>query len=342
MNKAKYIFCKHNSIVPVDENEVFVISPKARFCIKGKDMAQVIKNVMSHFKELTQPEDIISKYSDKYSESSLWRLFFMMVEKDLLISESDYVAVSQIEHTLLDKAFFYSSKNMSIHDITTKLSQLTIGLIGTSQLVMCLIDSFVKCGLFLNFRIGFTDSEDSAEVLMSDMNVTTFTLNYANHENIKAAISSCDLVVVACNYDNHYLLKQINIVCLGENKTWVRVVSEGYNFEVGPIFIPLETGCYMCMHKRLLQNLSKEEQVQVNLLNKHQMNEQIKSDLFKCNSLYLTNAISANIAASEAVKYLIGTHCTIFNQVLSVNCLDFKTNTSFIYKDFKCESCRKR
>jgi len=186
-----------------------------------------------------------------------------------------------------------------------------------------LSDSFTKGGLIQNVS-------------------TLFSYEAKANENNELAsfVDSNDLIIVACDYQDHYTFGKVNELCHKAGKTWLRVMVDGIGAEIGPLFIPGETCCYACLRFRLFNNLSAEEYAFHNLYDSEVLNEKAKGSSLMFGSFYPVNQVASSVAYAEALKHLSGMNCGVVNQVVSVNCLSFHTETHYIFKDYQCKVCK--
>jgi len=219
-------------ILQTDDNKVAVITPYERFCIKGTDIFAAIEEVLSCFNQPMHVDDVISNLSKKYSVATLEKIIDLLINKSLIITENDFNFYASHSDDFLTKTLGYGSwaRSKALHEIIDQLNTLSVGIVGTSHVVSCIVDNLLKEGLLTKLNIGHTDKTP--------------------YPNINKIVESCDFIITASNYFDHYMFEQINQLCLKENKNWLRIVIDGMNAEIGPIFVPCKTSCYSCLKSR--------------------------------------------------------------------------------------------
>ena len=340
MSLEKYIVNFGRHIVPVDANTVAVISSKEHFSIKGTGMSAAVENILKSFKMSTSFDDAVSVLSNKYSAATLRKMLDLFVEKGILIRECDLEALSRHDETFLEKTFFYTKGDRPLHEIIYELSQVHIGIIGTNRLVHSLLDELIKGCLLTNFCVGTLslNKEANAKPEANNVNITEYPL----HSDLLVAqkiIDDSDIIIAACNYFNHYFFNQVNEMCFKANKKWLRVVIDGSNIEIGPLFIPGKTCCYSCLQAKLYKNTTDKERIFEDLYASKEFHEITRDKTIGFSSLYPLNSIAAGIASSEIMKYFTDMKCNLENEVLMIDCLNFDTQKAYIFKEYSCEVC---
>ena len=319
MVAQKYITNIAQDVVYVDDNTIAVKTSSGSFRLKGMYMATAVNTMLEQFKEPAIFDAVEAALSDKYSRSSLQKLMSLLVGKGLLITEDSAATQESCDKELLEKAFFYTSGGLPLREVMKKLGKMHIGVIGTNQIVQCLLDEFSNSDLFNHFHINIVDGDENIE----------------NAQIVKDS----QFVIVASNYPNHYMFEEINRLCIAENKSWLRIQISGAIAEVGPHFIPGKTCCYTCLHSKTSQNIFEDEYVFDDLLNTKKCNEENIGNRVKFNPLYPLNTIAASIAVSEAIRYHVGMKHNLQNQVLTIEGVKYNTDTGYVYKDNMCQTC---
>ena len=341
MNKNKYIANPTIQAITVDASTFAVISSKKRFCIKGTGMAAAIHDIISHFKAPAALEEVLSYLSKRYSATSLQKLFTLLIDRDILIDEHEYTMISKYNEAFLEESFYYTLFGKPLEDVVGELDSLRIGIIGTNQFVRLLMDCFARGSLLSNFIIGILDGKLSDYDNTTNMNI----VNHSLHQDLsilKTIIKESDIVIAASLYHDHFLFNKINDYCIKENKKWLRVVVDGANAEVGPLFVPGETCCYSCLQTRRRQNLSSEEYTFDDLYESVQFHEDSKKNTISFSSFYPLSSMAAGIAHSELMKHFVGMKCNLPNQVLLMDGLQFQTRIDYVYKDYICAACSRK
>ena len=335
MGVEKYIVNKAWDLIAVDANTIAIISTKGRFFIKGASIATAILNILQHFEVPVFFDDVIQNLSDKYRAASLTRMLDMLVEKNILISETDFNTYRKHSNAFLEKSFFYTLGGKPFQEIVDELSSLNVGIIGTNQLVTALLDELIRSELLTHFNLKVTDSEVNQKIGRDQITI----VSYASASEV---IAESDVIIAASNYTNYSFFNQINEWCFEKNKKWIRVEVNGLHAEVGPLFMPNETCCYACLQMRRRQNMTPEEYVFDDFYLKQHFTENGDGIALKVSSLYPLNSLATSIACAELMKDLVNLKCNLLNQVISVNGLDFKVQTDYIYKDYACSVCAQK
>ena len=308
-----------HSPVYVDMDTVAVLTPQTRVKIKGHNMALAVKDVLNHFSAPKCFNDVAQVLSKKYSSATLNKMLGFLVDKHMLIAQCDAETFASYDTDFKEKTFFYTAGGKSLQEIAEIFANLHVGLIGTYQLTQCLIDNFQKGKLLPKFNVSLTDKQAGLEP--------------------NTVISESDFIIVACNYENHYLFNKINEQCQKENKKWLRVVVEGANAEIGPLFIPGETLCYSCLHSRQRNNMEENMYIFDDLFSNEQFHNDAIDRPYMFSSLYPLSSLATNIAYAETMKHYTGLPCNVLDRVLIINDEGFNTQLDHVYRDYLCPIC---
>ena len=343
MSAEKYIVNIAQDIVPINAESLAVKTISGTpFFIRGANMTEAVQSILSCFKDAFTIDDVVSALSERYSVATLRKLLDFLVSKDILITKQDYDAMLGHDKEFLRKTFAYSLGETSLQDIKDKLALIHIGIIGSSTLVSCMTEYFSSGGLLTNFNIGVLEGAEKLAVCNTkDVAVTIYHLD-TNFSDINLIIDASDIVIIASDHQDHYLLEKVNKLCVQKNKKWLRVVIDCLSSEVGPLFIPGETCCYYCMRMRNWKYMSADDYTFDNIYAKQKTYEAGSiEEAIKFSSLYQLNPVSAGIACNELTKYLVGMRSNITSQVIMINGMDFQTQTAYVYKNYMCPVCAK-
>jgi len=311
-----------------------------RIRIKGESNSKAIRDILNYFKSPSTLECAVVKFSSDYSHTSISKLLQYLIDKKILIKESEQKELLGNDLSLIKKLHTYTIGGLSLAKIKDKLASMSICLIGPIDLVKHLLENLTSNDLLVNFHIVTTDGLYNEVLIPEFVNIISI---YEGVEisRIEDCIRRSDFTFVGADHHNHYLFDKVNSVCLSENKKWIRMVLDFTRVEIGPIFIPHETCCYMCLLTRSRQFMDAEEYALDDLKLSPRRSGCLKEDAIKFSYLYPLNSLAASIATSETIKYLLGMKCNLPKQIMEVDLLDFQIHKSPAYKDYKCLSCVK-
>ena len=341
MDMGKYVANIASDVIPIDKNIVVIKSLKGQSRIKGAGMYIAIQDMIKCFREPVCFDNAIVELSKKYGAGSLQRLFELLIDKDVLISEHKSEALNRYSDVLLEKVLFYTSGGKDVQEIIDDLKTKRIGIVGQSQLVFPLLDDLVKSRLLFNFNIGTTDDSNLANI--SGVNINEYPMySGTDLSHLQAFVENSDFLIAASNFYDHCLYTKINELCINRGKNWLRVAIDGGNAEIGPLFISKKTCCYVCLCMRGRLNMSKEDQALDNFYASKIEDEKESVKKIKTILFYPLYSLVSIMACAEVMKFLTGVKCNLINQVLKVDSFDFETKFDYIYKDYICPSCGQR
>jgi len=319
----KYAASVMYEAVPVDDTTIAFISPHGNFTMRGNAMPVAVESVIKRFETPSFVDDVVLALSDKYSASTVAKLIDFLIEKKALVTEAVFDEIQKHSDSFLNKSLYLTMGRRCFEDIVNDLATVRIGIYGAELLAESLESSFSAGGLLKNIKVKLTDRPSVADDC-----------------ELHAFIDACDLIVVAGNYHDHFTMGKVNEYCMKKSKKFIRVVVDGINAEIGPFFIPGETCCYACMQTRMRNNLESKENVFHDLYSSEEFGARAKENPLMLSSFYPLNPIASCIAYSETVKHLSGLRSGITNQVISVNCVSFNSETHYVFKDYRCRVCK--
>jgi len=334
METTKHAINVSCDIVAVDSNTVAIKTLQERFCLRGANISLVLQDVLEQFDPRACLDSVASLLISKYNVVSLKRLLDFLVDKNILVDEHLVPDLATYNWDFLEKSFHFTFGGIPLKQFVSDMSAIKIGIIGSNLLTHCLLDCLVKSGLVSNLIAGITDYGAINRLEDPRVGIKPYQL-YEDSSGYEAIVRESDFVFLALNKYDNYLLGQINKLCCRANKKMLRILVDGAQAEVGPLFIPGVTCCYSCLHVRNKQNMSADEYI-FDML--HEQDQSDKSPIV-FNSLYPLNAIVSAIASTETLKHFAGMKCSLMDGVLLIDGLDFKTQKDYVFRNYTCPIC---
>ena len=328
-------------LVYKDENTVVVISRSKRHVIKGSGMSSAIKELIECFEVPNDIDSAIHALAGKYSRASISKLITHLMDLNILKEVQD--AETKLDGVVLFKTHYYTLHGKTMQEIQAALAPISIGLVGLSQFVRLLYVNLVDSSLLSKFHVGITDglndnigcTDKTGAAIITEYQITE------KMDGLSSLISGSDIVIASANYHDHFLFDAVNKMCLETGKKWLRIVMDGSVSEIGPLFIPGETGCYTCLKSRRKSNL-QEEHFFDDLLANQQVHFDARRNYLSFSYFYPMITITAGIASAELMKYLVGMNDSLLNHVLTIDGMSFQTQKDYTIKDYSCSSCADR
>ena len=343
MISTRYIVNKSLHVAPVDNDTVAVVSSKNKFVVKGSGMAIAIGRVLDCFVSAAHIDEVHTSLSGIYGSSSLNKLFSFLIDKGVLVKEQDADFLINKDKSFPEKTFSYVIGSKTLQEVVEAMAPIHIGIISTAQLAHRLTHELASSQLVNNIHLAATDREagEDLDYNSEDVRVIIYptdpSLTY-----LHSIADASDLLVIASNYHDHYLFSKINEICHKKGKKWLRVVAEGVNAEIGPLFIPGETCCYSCLLTRRRNNLIADEYVFESLYSSERLHNEVKVHPTTFSTLYPLGAMVVGITCAEVMKHLTGGECILVNQVLAISATDYQAQSSYIHKNYQCPVCIKK
>lgn len=185
-----------------------------------------------------------------------------------------------------------------------------------------------------NLDIVTTKLAQSAIHLITIGNVQTEPLleNLKNLNFSTSAASATLNVIVTDDYLAPELV-EYNEKALASGKPWLIVKYKGIESWIGPLFIPKETGCYLCLRQRI-----KHHQIEKTWLLENTKNQ--KPQLGEKGNLSSLENLTYNLVNSEITKYFIDpAQCQLIGKVLTLDCRDWQTRYHLLHREPHCKAC---
>ena len=160
------------------------------------------------------------------------------------------------------------------------LTNKTVAVVGSGKYAKSLIDTishfpFAKiCWLVPDINFA-----SNADVLFTGEATQVFTINTSTTQGIEKELeqNKPDFIVLAEDFFDYSLISAVDKVAERNNIKWLFSLIEGWNIDIGPCFVPEQTGSFNCLLQHstryhALVNLCETQQVdikkyQVNALN---------------------------------------------------------------------------
>jgi len=304
MNLTKFIVNQAFETVSPDNDTVGIKTLTEQLCIRGSGISTIFFDVIEQFKNPAYIDNVVTTLSDKYEVSQLKKLINFMLDKKIITDNDLSDLINEYGVDLIEKIFYYTVGGISLREIINDLSALKIGVIGSGQLV----NDFEKHGI--------------SAVLYNDIS------------HLRPVIDELDFIVACSGLRDYNLFNEINELCYNKGKKWIRIAVDSAKSEVGPLFVPDETCCYSCLQTRSRRNMSDEDVI-FDIIPKREKTVEL-------NSLHLLQQISASVACIEAIKHHTGIKCNLLNNVLLIDCTDYRMQKDYIYRDYMCPVCGQR
>ncbi|GEM_PF-1781814 len=342
-NMKRYAVNITNDIRFVDSNTIVIKTLKGRFKLKGDNISIAFRDIINCFKEPTNFNEVISTLIKKYSVDSLQKMLDFLVDKNILIDKCSSEILQKYDKDFVDKTLYYTLGGKPLREIIDELAPMHVGIIGTNQLVNCLLNDLTSGGLLFNFNIVITDRTLNLSKITenSTVNITNYT-NLSDPLYMNSFIDKSDFIIASSNYSDHYLFEQVNELCIEKNKKWLRIMIDGDYSEIGPLFIPNKTCCYFCLRTRETSNMSEDKYIFDNLYEDSKLHEDLREKSVGLYSTHYISSLSSAIACSEMMKLLADLKCNLLNQVIRVNCIDFEVQKDTIFRYHMCPVCSER
>lgn len=334
----KYISDPSSYIKFIDSNVVFMKTSKGRFKINGFGISDAIQNIINIFSVPISLDQAILALKNKYNEDTLIKTINLMVNKRVIVKESEVQDLQNFDRTFVEKNRYYTLEGKTLTNIVEDLGNIRIGVLGNFLFSECILHNFERGGLLTKFNVLITDRD-----VLKDENIKnnhkTIVYNNSQEGDMESLIENSDLLVVSSSFKDNYLFNLVNKICIEKSKKWLRVLLDGQCCEVGPLFIPGETCCYSCMDMREMSNMSEETHIFDNILrNMDFHNEQLKRTIgLYCS--YPLNILTSDIAYYELINYLVGVSNDLLDNVLRIIGEEHKIEKERIFRYSDCPVC---
>jgi ribosomal protein S12 methylthiotransferase accessory factor len=124
-----------------------------------------------------------------------------------------------------------------------------------------------------------------------------------------------------------------NREALSSGRSWLLVKPVGCQIWIGPVFVPHKTGCWECLVQRLRRNREAESFLQTK-------KGRVEPFPLPRADTPTTRAVAWNLAATEIARWIArGASPDLEGRILTVNVLDWKTQTHVLPRQPHCPAC---
>jgi len=213
----KYIFDSSSYINFIDSDIVFMKTLKGRFKINGFGISDAIPNIINTFSTPILLDQAILTLKSKYSEDTLIKTINLLVNKRVLVKESEVEDLQNFDRIFIEKNRYYTLGGKKLKTIIEDLDTIRIGVLGNFQFLECILHNFELGGLLTNFNVLITDRD----VLESDNIKNNDKIRvYRNSEveEMESLIENSDFLVVSSSFEDNYLFNLVNKICIEISK----------------------------------------------------------------------------------------------------------------------------
>ncbi|WP_276299186.1 TOMM precursor leader peptide-binding protein [Halorussus lipolyticus] len=155
--------------------------------------------------------------------------------------------------------------------------------------------------------------------------------------DFEAAVRASEYVAFAVDGEYPSLATELDRLAHETATPWMLVQRRGFDGLVGPVFFPGETGCYRCMERRIVSNLSNPEGYATF------RNGFAETDSGSLASVGLPaySRMLAGYATVDLLNLLAYGQAYTVGQTITVNFLDLSVEVNDVLRLPRCETCGK-
>ncbi|UPW02054.1 TOMM precursor leader peptide-binding protein [Halorussus gelatinilyticus] len=156
-------------------------------------------------------------------------------------------------------------------------------------------------------------------------------------DDVTAAVRDAEYVAFAADGEYPAVAAELNRVAHEADTPWMLVQRRGFDGLVGPVFFPGETGCYNCLERRIVSNLSNPEGY---ASYRNGLGEADAGSLASV-GLHAYSRMLAGYATIDLLNLLAYGQAYTVGKTITVDFLDLSTEVNDVLRLPRCEVCGK-
>ncbi|MEG1411438.1 MAG: hypothetical protein RSD36_16485 [Terrisporobacter sp.] len=324
MNSKIYYINSVKRIMFYDDDIVFLKSLISIYTLNGKNIALLVKDIISQFEHGSSILTAKEILSNKYTIKSIDKIIDTFLHKQILTEFKN--------ENLTDDIKFISEFKGDLSQLNSLSKNIKLGIISSYSMVDDILSILDDVSFINNINLLNVDCNTQKSIYRdySNINIKSFNNDKDKSTQIYDLLNESTFIIVSLDEFNDILLDEINNFSIELRKPWLKSVINNIKGEIGPLIIPKKTPCYECYKSRCSDNILDKNLIIFN---------QIKKDFYPIESGYLPSFIKVNIGIlmTEAIKYLSDIECELKGNILNINYLTYETS---IHPLIKVHNCR--
>ena len=228
--------------------------------LRGRTVDSVLPALVERLDGKTTLESILSDFQDNFSDKELSDLVLALLNSGLLVenepassSQSTSDEVSWRQRLFWGRKVGFTRAMPTASSVEQTLSAARIVLITEGLLGLSACDILVRSGAQNVSALLFGDSDENLYRDYNDAGVMVRESGRSIGEVVGALENTAigaDLVVACLRTASEQLYLEVNHFCLENHIQWLRCSESTVGYEIGPLVIPFDTGCYACFMLR--------------------------------------------------------------------------------------------
>lgn len=330
MPEEEFILDESTLLKEINPNVIVLKSITGRYLLKGELISKAIKRITNEFKVKKTIEIASSNLESDYSKPSITSLINYLIEIKVLLTESDFEILKEIEEGPYQKFKYHIIEGGIIKEVEELHSNKKLGIIASAEFINAFINEIILENVFMKFNVTVIDNSDANyELKLSHNNQDAITYN----ENFKDTLNDSDITLVFSDYENYNLFEEINRLSLVLGKRWLRIMVDGDYIEIGPIFTPKGKPCYKCLTYQAKKNFIDNDAIFDSIYELPIKNIGLAYDFSLRKFIF-------SIIFRELIQHFLMNKSILHDNVLTINWNSYNVSSERIFNNPNCETCQ--
>lgn len=321
-------FSERNWVLTSD-NDVIIGSRSAviRRISGGEHLVELLNDIRTALSFRTMPlNDLCDSLTDKFPKLLLTDAVKQLIELGVLEYEQSPTGSDRAQELSKKLGAFFANQKTDSTASSNQLESSSVGIVGSTEFSNIVIDAVEGVGV----QSIIPKHEENLSQNEEERNTQSL-------EDQRELLSKSDFLI-GCAVDPIDRLVQfpkINQLCLELNKPWISLVLDGDVIQLGPLFIPNETGCYRCLELREESRLPHRSEF---LQFKNRIGEAWKTVLDDAPPS--AKFIAAHLVATEVLRIAAKTSFpSTYQTMITLNTQTFQTEQHTLLRVPFCDVC---
>lgn len=338
------------------------ISDSRRIKLKGHSFREFQRELLPLLDGARTLAEIQDEVADIFAPKDVETCLSLLIENNLVEDAGESILPPDVRERLAPQLNFFHEVTGQAQQMQQKLNEKAIAILGLGGVGAAAAVSLAAAGIgtiigidtekarpadsylspvFTPGDAGTARSEVVGNKLSKLSPATTFK-SYDGpldtDENVQKAVESSDFILCALDPGQSSTIYKLNRVCLALKKDWLVCQSAGTEVSVGPLIIPEETACFLCLKMRMVAcaEVPEDEFAFQRYFDRHKHDDSATRE----NLVFGAN-LAGQLAALETLKYFSqALQRTTQGRIAVVDLLDLTITKHMVLRKPWCPACQ--
>jgi adenylyltransferase/sulfurtransferase len=338
------------------------ISDSRRIKLKGHSFREFQRDLLPLLNGALTLAEIQEEVADLFAPKDVEACLLLLIENNLLEDAGTSVLSPEEQKRLAPQLNFLHEATGEAQETQQKMKEKTVAILGLGGPGATAAISLASAGIGAIIGIDnekttpadpylssvFAPGDEGTgrtEVVrnkLAELSPATTYIAYDGplntDEDIQKALGQADFIICALDAGQSSIVYKLNRVCLAGKKDWLVCQAAGVEVSVGPLIVPEETACFLCLKMRVVAcaEIPEDEFAFQRYFDRHKQDDSATRE----NLVFGTN-LAGQLAALETIKYFTDSlERTTLGRVAVVDLLDLTITKHMVLRKPWCPACQ--